>query len=54
MLDLPNNLFPIFISVYVASVNQIIPIVNSNILVIKLCQIKIPKQLFVIFLLQFI
>jgi len=54
MLDLPNNLFLIFISVYVASVDQIRPIVNPNILVIKLFQIRILKQLSVIILLQFI
>jgi len=54
MLDLPNNLFLIFISVHVASVDQIRPIVNSNILAIKLCQIRILNQLSVIILLQFI
>lgn len=53
MLDLPSNLFLIFIPVYVASVDQIRPMVNSNTLVIKLCQIRIPNQLSVIILLHF-
>jgi hypothetical protein len=47
MLDLPNNFFLIFSSVFAASVDQIRTIMNSNILVIKLCQIRIMNKWYV-------